>query len=328
MDQDPREDERRARRQARSARRDRQGSPAPSASRGRGRVLPVLAIAAVVAVLLAVVLTRGGDKQPSRAANPALATKPPGHAGRTPRRPATAPRGPLVRGEAARRMAVPILMYHVINRPKPGTPFPELWVPAEDFRAQMEALHGAGFQGVTLGQVIGAWDHGSPLPLHPVVVSFDDGYLSHATKAAPVLRRLGWPGVLNLELRNLGNDGLPLPRVRGLIREGWEITSHTVDHPDLTTLDAARLRSELVDSRAEIERRLGVKVRFFCYPAGRYNETVVAAVRAAGYSAATTVDPGYATPRGNRLELPRVRVNGGETAAQLLEALRQAKPTA
>ena len=78
----------------------------------------------------------------------------------------------------------------------------------------MRALRRAGYHAITLRQAFDAWQHGGPLPRKPVVVSFDDGYLSQYRYARPVLRRLGWPGVLNLELRNLGKGGLSEHQVR------------------------------------------------------------------------------------------------------------------
>jgi peptidoglycan/xylan/chitin deacetylase (PgdA/CDA1 family) len=225
------------------------------------------------------------------------------------------------RGAAARRAAVPILMYHVINAPPPGAPYPELWTPPTTFAGQMAALRRAGYRAVTLDRVLAAWDHGAPLPRRPLVVSFDDGYLSQATKAGPVLRRLGWPGVLDLEVHDLGDQGIPVPAVRGLIDRGWEVASHTVDHPDLTMVDPARLRYELVASRQAIRRRFGVPVDAFCYPAGRFDAAVQAAVRAAGYRAATTERPGWATPGDDRLALPRIRVDGTESPAALVAAV-------
>jgi peptidoglycan/xylan/chitin deacetylase (PgdA/CDA1 family) len=185
----------------------------------------------------------------------------------------------------------------------------------------MRALRKAGYWAITLRQAFDAWEHGGPLPRHPVVVSFDDGYLSQYTHARPVLARLGWPGVLNLELRNLGPKGITGHEVRGLMAHGWEVDSHTLTHPDLTTVGDAQLREELVGSRRAIRRRFGAKTaEFFCYPAGKYDARVVAAVRAAGYRGATTVDEGLGA-RGERFVLKRVRVNGSDTAASVLARL-------
>jgi len=214
-------------------------------------------------------------------------------------------------------------MYHVVSDPLPGAPYPDLYVPKDEFAEQMRALKDAGYTAVTLQEAWDAWHAHGPLPARPVVVSFDDGYRSQLVNAAPVLRALGWPGVLNLELRNIRPDyGLTAPQIRRLLAAGWELDSHTIDHPDLTTLDAASLRHEVADSRAQLKRRFDVAASFFCYPAGRYDDAAIAAVRAAGYLAATTTEPGLAEPdEADRFTLHRVRVNGGLSGAALVAQL-------
>jgi peptidoglycan/xylan/chitin deacetylase (PgdA/CDA1 family) len=186
----------------------------------------------------------------------------------------------------------------------------------------MAALDRAGYTAVRLDRVLAAWAGRGRLPPRPIVVSFDDGHLGHARYAAPVLRRLGWPGVLNLELDNVGDDGLPSWGVRRLLRDGWEIASHTISHPDLRTLGPRELRRELRTSRRLLRERLGVRTRVLCYPAGKYDARVVRAARAAGYVAATTVREGVARPADPRLELPRVRADGDLAPRVLLRRLR------
>ena len=220
------------------------------------------------------------------------------------------------------RGAVPILMYHVVTAPPAGVAYSELWTPRETFRATIDLLARSGYRGVTLGQVWKAWHGGPGLPAQPIVVSFDDGYLSHVTHAKPVLRAAGWPGVLNLEGKNIGPGGLTRRQVRTLIAAGWEVDSHTLTHPDLRTLDDAALRRELVESRALLRRDFGVPVAFLCYPAGRYDARVQAAARAAGYQAATTVEPGIASPSADPFALPRIRVNGTDAPATVLRNVR------
>ncbi|MEA2422025.1 MAG: hypothetical protein QOF55_1124, partial [Thermoleophilaceae bacterium] len=152
------------------------------------------------------------------------------------------------------RDPVPILMYHVVSEPQPGAPYPDLYTPAPVFAAQMHALARRGYHGVTLRQADDYWTKGYALPRRPIVVSFDDGYLSDYSHARPVLRALRWPGVLNLEIDNVRPGDLTAHQVKALIAAGWEIDSHTVTHPDLRTLTDAQLRHELTASRAYIQR--------------------------------------------------------------------------
>jgi peptidoglycan/xylan/chitin deacetylase (PgdA/CDA1 family) len=317
--------ERRARQQERARRGagpERRG--AARARLRRRRALAGVALLAVAgAIVAAVLLLGGGDgprTRPSGSAAPAhgVRVRPAHHA-----RAGLPPyHGPTVSGAAARRLPVPILMYHVVQDPPSGAAYPDLWVSPPEFRAEVRAMVAAGYHGITLAQVFAAWRRGAALPRHPVVVSFDDGYLSHSSVAAPALRRAGWPGVLNLEIGNAGRGGISIARLRRLVRDGWEIDSHTMTHPDLTTLPAARLREELVGPRAWIRRHLGATPEFFCYPAGRYDATVIAAVRAAGYAGATTELPGPARPSEDPFQLRRIRVSRGEPAADVVASLR------
>jgi peptidoglycan/xylan/chitin deacetylase (PgdA/CDA1 family) len=275
------------------------------------RRIPALC-ALLVAVIAVVALARPGDDTTLRAKTA------------TPRKAKQAKPKPAgeVTGAAARRMPIPILMYHVISKAPGGVPNAELWVDKDTFADEMHALRSAGYTGITLAQAWDGWRHGGPLPKHPIVISFDDGYLSHYTHAKPVLRKLGWPGVLYLEIKSIGPGGLTEHQIRSLMNAGWEVDSHTLTHPDLTTLDDAALERELVDSRRKLQERFGVKADFFAYPAGRYDDRVEAATKAAGYRAAVTVDEGIARGSDNPFALKRVRVNASDTAVTLMAKLR------
>jgi peptidoglycan/xylan/chitin deacetylase (PgdA/CDA1 family) len=224
------------------------------------------------------------------------------------------------------RRAVPILMYHVIREPYRDAPYPALYVPRAEFAAQMRWLDRHHYEAVTLQHVYDAWHGRAVLPARPVVLSFDDGANSHYTNALPVLRELGWPGVLNLDLSNLEPSwGIRPWMVRELIAAGWEVDAHSLTHPDLTSLSGSALRREVAGSRAEIRRRFGVAAEFFCFPSGRYDARVVEAVRAAGFLGATTTEPGLGRAA-EPFTLSRVRVDGGDGAGGLARKLKALEP--
>lgn len=212
---------------------------------------------------------------------------------------------------------VPILEYHVLGEAPADAPYPELYVKRPDFRHQLEWLDEHGYEAVTLDLVEAAWYEGGTLPPKPVVLSFDDGYRPQFTFALPQLRKHGWAGVLNLKAE--GSD-LYESNVKAMIAAGWELASHTIHHSDLTTLDAAALEEELDGSKEMLEDEFGVEVKNFCYPAGQFNETVIAAVEAAGYVGATTEIPGYAE-RDAPYELARFEILGSSGIEGLAEDL-------
>jgi peptidoglycan/xylan/chitin deacetylase (PgdA/CDA1 family) len=299
--------------------------------RRRAAGLGLLAVAALIVAAVVLLGSGGGDNGSAR---PAASSGAPGSrstsgGGEAPKAKPSSLLGPIPANAPGAHRAptepVPILMYHVIGTVKPGTPFPELWVTAADFSAEMHALADHGYHGVTLQQAYDAWHHGGLLPAKPVVVSFDDGYSGQYKDAMPVLRSLRWPGVLNLKLGNLRD--LKAAHVLEMIANGWEVDSHTINHPSLPAIDDAHLRYELEASKARLKKDFGLTVNFFCYPAGAYDQRVVAAVRRAGYLAATTTDEGYARPQ-DTFVLGRVRVNGSDSPSSLLAKLKATDPNA
>jgi len=82
---------------------------------------------------------------------------------------------------------VPILMYHHIDDDVTS----DMVVTAETFAMHMRALYEHGFTAVPLSRLVDFVDHGVPLPERPVVITFDDGYLSVYRYAFPVLARYG-----------------------------------------------------------------------------------------------------------------------------------------
>ena len=223
---------------------------------------------------------------------------------------------------------VPVLMYHVINPPPAGAPFPGLYVPADEFAAQMQALKAAGWHAVTLDQLEAYWTRGVPLgPGKPIVLTFDNGYASQYENALPILKRLGWVGNENMQLTGLppSQGGLTDAQVRGLIAAGWELDTQGISHADLITLDAAQLEYQVVTARRTLQRRYDVPVNWFCYPSGHYDATVIAAVKAAGFVGSTTVIPGWASRGEDPYRLPRLRVLGGTSPSGLLDQIAQAQ---
>lgn len=215
---------------------------------------------------------------------------------------------------------VPILMYHPIEEPVEGSSYPGLFLTREDFIDQIEWLAKSGYEAVTLTEVLDSWFEDGVLPPKPVVLTFDDGYVSQYENAFPVMRRLGWPGVLNLKA--LDSD-IYDRQVEEMARAGWQIASHSVTHPDLPSLTDSQLAGEMTESRRLLEEEFGVSVTDFCYPAGRYDERVIAAVREAGYRSATSTEPGLARPS-DRWSLDRIRIELGDGAAELESKLASA----
>jgi len=233
-------------------------------------------------------------------------------------------------GKAA-AAAVPILAYHVINvAPPTSSAPPALYVPVDEFTAQMNALKAAGWHAVTLDQLEAYWTHGTALgPGKPIVITFDDGYASQYTNALPVLQKLGWVAVENVAVTSLApsDGGLTDAQVRGLIHAGWQLGAEGPSTANLTTADPTQVDGIVLSARQTLQSRYGVPLNWFAYPSGAYNSTLLAAVRSAGFVGATTLVSGWASPSADRYRLPRLQVVGGTSPANLISQIAAAAQT-
>ena len=203
----------------------------------------------------------------------------------------------MLRRVRARRSV--ILAYHGVA-PSHARQDPYfLRVAPDRFRGQVELLLDAGFEFVTVADLVRRKNGDGPPPPGLVALSFDDGLDDNHEVLLPILKEYGIPATVyvmtgyigkaypwiaeELDARLMTEDEL-----RELAAAGVELGAHTVTHPDLSTLDHAECLREMVESRDEVERITGQKVTTFAYPFCRYGDAAVAAARDAGFAAAVT----------------------------------------
>lgn len=238
----------------------------------------------------------------------------------------------------ARTLGVPILMYHhVAPAAAPGDIYPGLTVTDADFAAQLACLRSQGYHTIDLRQLFGALYAHKALPARPIVLTFDDGYLDNYTHALPILRQAKDRAEFNIITgfvgRSLGvNTYMTWPQIKAMAAAGMEIESHTINHPDLGILPEDKVRYELRDSRAALQREMGVPVQFFTYPDGQPFKSGTAEARALllkllpvyGYVGALLDGPLTTSRQDARApyQLERIRVSGGEGLGDFAASLQ------
>jgi peptidoglycan/xylan/chitin deacetylase (PgdA/CDA1 family) len=211
-------------------------------------------------------------------------------------------------------------MYHYIRVPPSRNADPigyGLSVTPTDFAAQMDWLAANGYHPITIADIRLYLDGAKPLPDKPVALTFDDGYLDLYTTAFPILKTHRFTATAYIVSGFVGapNRNVTSDEIVEMDRYGIEIGAHTFSHQDLTKVSGDRLDYELRASKQALETIVGHPVVDFCYPAGKYDASVIAAVEAAGYASATTTDEGVDHTYGDRFTWARVRVAGGESLA-------------
>ena len=183
---------------------------------------------------------------------------------------------------------IPILLYHhVVPDHAQGV----LYVTPDGFEQHLRYLRDNGYQSVSFGDLADGLEYGAPLPERPVILSFDDGWENQYQHAFPLLQKYGFTGTFYVVSGYIDHQNfMTTEQLKTMMAAGMVIGGHSHTHPALAGAGSARLHDEVAASKAWLEDRLGVAIDSFAYPYGSYSASTVAAVKAAGYRTARTVD--------------------------------------
>lgn len=220
-----------------------------------------------------------------------------------------------------RRDRVPILLYHrLISKAaaeRGDVPDDEMIYVSYDtaFADQMNHLRDAGYTTLDFDDYLRIREGRMPMPAKPVIVTFDDGYLSNYTMAFPALKANRQKAIIYVapepdeHTRHLvrGVDGFLNPdQMRELAANGVAIQSHTLTHCVLNELDDDRIRFELTESRDRLAEYTGRSVDHLAIPRAGYSRRVYRIARACGYKTVCCNKKGTANGLSDLLALPRI----------------------
>lgn len=250
--------------------------------------------------------------------------------------------------------AVPILMYHAFTENPEEQSSTILSVSV--FREQLAALRDAGYTAVTYADLLAYADGTAALPEKPILLTFDDGYRSNLTLAAPVLEEFGMCAAVSVIGVSVGKDsykdtGVPMfphfsyAEAQEYYRRGiLDFQSHTYDmHNNSLDTDfrdgvlqkdgesdsayEAALRADWKRSKEELESGIGCSVFVIVYPFGKATENADAIFADCGAAISVTTRHGVSTlrrgdPASLRL-LCRINVEPELTGERLLSTLAE-----
>lgn len=200
-------------------------------------------------------------------------------------------------------------------------------VSVQNFDRQMSfvARHGLA---VSLQEISGFLKGNNSISPGSVLVTIDDGFRSTYSAALPVLKHYGIPAVAFISPGLISGHAsaqqsifAPEPYVswdeaRTLLEGGITIGSHSMTHRSVARISNAEAYEEILRSREILEDRIGEPIAAFAYPFGTradYNESTASLIREAGYEFAFTSQHGAIFSESDSYELPRIKVEGGES---------------
>lgn len=263
-----------------------------------------------------------------------------------------------------KRIFVPVLMYHHLQ--KDGTfdsrKLGGVIIDPGKFEKQMLYLKAAGYHTISLEQLRDFVLHNSPLPSKPIVITFDDGYLSNYTYAYPVLKKLGMKAEINIivsyvpEEDSKQNHGVYVPhftwkQAKEMSDSGIiEIESHTYDlhsyrsnghkkipmvmgpviidgHLETMAQYKERLYTDFLRSREIIKEKLGKAPISLAYPFGSGNDISNDIAKKVGFEMAFGIKEGVNYYGDNIMQLKRITVRDSDTGQDIVAKINKYSST-
>jgi peptidoglycan/xylan/chitin deacetylase (PgdA/CDA1 family) len=169
---------------------------------------------------------------------------------------------------------LPILMYHKIS----GDHEDSLTISAARLDSQLAYLKAQGYGSVSFADLRDAQETGRPLPLKPVLLTFDDAYLHTYELAFPVLSKYGFKATIFLPVAFIGktntwDDGaeplMSYDLIRQLAGSRIEFGLHSFRHENYARYSAAQMEADISDCVRTLEENRCTFTRVFAYPYGR-----------------------------------------------------------
>jgi len=166
---------------------------------------------------------------------------------------------------------IPVLMYHDFA-PEVSKELSSITVSTELFEKQIKALLDQGYTPVTFYQLDQYLNRTAGLPLKPVIITSDDGYLSNYSIAYPLLKKYGISATFFVTTAYMGVDTqyshITWAQAKKMEQSGLiDIQSHTHRHQLLNLLSEEEVVYDTNISFGMIEKNLGKRdIKVLSYP--------------------------------------------------------------
>ena len=215
---------------------------------------------------------------------------------------------------------VPIIMFHYVREVDRSKDFLgyNLSISPQKFEEQLKYLKNKGYSTIHLKDL-----RRKKIQKKSVILTFDDGTEDFYTTALPLLTKYGFKASNAIISGKIGKKGyMTEEQIKESISSGTEIISHTADHHDLSRLSRKMISEQILESRKILEAKFDIKIESFCYPVGKYNETVLEVLREENYLTGITVNYGVADlSKNDFLLLPRIRMDNRYGLKRLKQVL-------
>jgi len=161
---------------------------------------------------------------------------------------------------------------------------------------QMKYIKDKSYNVISLDELVEGIKVGRKFKHNTVVITSDDGYENNYTYAYPILKKYGYPATIFLIANLIGKneDFLNWDEVGEMAKNNISFGGHTKNHVYLPSIEKEDiLWDEIAGCKELIEKHMGSRIDYFCYPTGGFTEKIKIIVKKAGYKGACTTNRGF-----------------------------------
>lgn len=222
-----------------------------------------------------------------------------------------------------KKYEMPVIMYHRVIKDESEKGVHGTYVTVEQFEEQMKYLKKKGYETVTFKDLLNnRYKQRFDKDKKWIMLTFDDGYKDNYENAFPILKKYQFKGIIyvldGIEYNkwDVDNPGNPEKRFTLMNQEellemqnyGIEFGGHTSTHPRLADLSIENVKSEIINSKSNIEKIVRRELLSFAYPYGSLNEEVKRIPQEAGYKFAVATDSGSIVFSDDLFEIRRIGI--------------------
>ncbi|MEQ6355388.1 polysaccharide deacetylase family protein [Lysinibacillus sp. M3] len=247
---------------------------------------------------------------------------------------------------------IPVLMYHHLDKHINNNTI----ISPENFEKQIKTLKENGYNSITAQELYDYLYGKTELPKNPVLITFDDGYLSNYEKAYPILKKYKMHAEIFVITSHILEKSGKNVDPNEISKMNWDqlkemkdyitIQSHTWNsHNKLQSFSGGmkgaiygrsyingklekqedyekRVKKDFIHSRKIIKEKLGYEPIALSYPFGTNSEDAMKLAKDAGFKMAFVIKNKGVTIGDNVFALSRITVNGNDTGAKLIKKLK------
>ena len=184
------------------------------------------------------------------------------------------------------KINIPIFVYHNIVKDKSEVEYDYMQTTQEVFEKQILGLKKLGYNFITYEELVKYKNNEIELNKRSCILTFDDGCKGVYENAFPIAQKYNIPFTIFVITNNMEKEGvLTWDEAKQMQDSGLvTVASHSINHPEFTSLSVEEAVNNVNDSYKTIEENLCKQpIKIFTYPYGLYTEEQIQALEKEGY---------------------------------------------